>query len=211
MIPSKIKTVYSSDISQEPVQEAARIIQQGGVVVFPTTGLYGIGADACNPAAIERVFNLKQRSLTKPLSVLVKDPDAVSSMAQHIPQVAQILMNRFWPGNLTLILRANARVPKLLTAGTKKIGVRVPAHPIATALLRWVDGPVTATSANISGHAGCSRITDLDPNILNGVELVLDAGLLKGGIGSTVVDVTFDPPKILREGMVSSADILAAL
>jgi len=201
----------SDTILREQVIKAARIIQQGGVVVFPTTGLYGIGADAANPAAIERIFKIKHRSLGKPISVIVKDENDVGSLATYIPPTARILMARFWPGNITLILSGKPHIPELLTAGTGKIGIRVPAHPVAAVLINQVDCPITATSANLSGYAGCSRITELDPSIIDSVDMVIDAGALKGVAGSTVVDVTVDPPEILREGVVPTLDILAVL
>ncbi len=113
----------------------------------------------------------------------------------------------FTAGKVTVVYDAAASLPERLTAGTGKIGIRLPAHPVAAALVKTLSFPITATSANLSGRPGCSQIADLDPRVTDEVDLVLDAGPLAGGMGSSVVDVTVDPPRILREGAVSSTDI----
>ena len=120
-------------------------------------------------------------------------------------------MDHFWPGRITLVFKAAADVPSYLTAGTGKIGIRLPGHPAAAALLRVLPTPLTGTSANLSGKPGCRRIEDLENQIAGSLDLILDAGTLNGGIGSTVVDVTIEPPKILREGEVSGAEIMTIL
>ena len=120
-------------------------------------------------------------------------------------------MNRFWPGDITLIFEAQESLPQNLTAGTGKIGIRLPQHPIAIALTKAVQNPITATSANLAGLDGCSRTADLDRLLTDNVDLILDAGTLQGGSGSTVVDVTLTPPVILREGAVPASDIWEAL
>ncbi|MDH3882554.1 MAG: Sua5/YciO/YrdC/YwlC family protein, partial [Desulfobacteraceae bacterium] len=117
----------------------------------------------------------------------------------------------FWPGRVTLVFDARDTLPGLLTAQTGKIGVRLPGHPVAAEILRQVKGPVTGTSANLSGRPGCSRLADMGFQITGQVDLVLDAGTLQGGIGSTVVDVTEAPPRILREGQVTAGQIMGSL
>ena len=190
------------------IAEAAGCIHTGGVVVFPTRSLYGIGADAFNARAIARVFDLKQRPAAKPILVLIASPADLAPLVQGIPPAGRCLMEHFWPGGLTLVFEAAVGVPSSLTAGTGKIGIRIPLHPVARALVAAVGRPVTATSANISGHTGGTRVADLDPALAGGVDLVLDAGVLPGGRGSTVVDVTTDPIQILREGNVPALQIL---
>jgi L-threonylcarbamoyladenylate synthase len=118
-------------------------------------------------------------------------------------------MDAFWPGRLTLVFEARNSLPDQLTAQTGKIGIRLPGHPVAAAIARQVKGPVTGTSANISGQPGCCRAQDLDPAIAGQLGLILDAGTLIGGIGSTVVDVTSTPPQILREGAVTAKEVLS--
>ena len=193
------------------IASAADILGRGGVIAFPTSGLYGLGADAFNPLAVDRVFAIKQRPPGKPLLVLLPDRDAVHEVAAGVPSAALHLMDRFWPGRVTIVLDALSGLPESLVAGTGKVGVRVSGHPVARALASEFGRPITGTSANISGRPGCSRIADLDNRIAAQLDLILDAGRLTGGQGSTVVDVTGGAPVILREGVVSNREILAAL
>jgi len=185
------------------IDEAARIIKAGGIIIFPTRTLYGIGADASNPDAVNRVFSIKQRLSTKPISILVDSISAARSLVAEVPPAADALMEKFWPGRMTIVFKARAQVPPILTAGTGKIGIRVPEHPVAVQLVQSLDVPVTGTSANFSGSQGCHRVMDLPPDMIRQMNLILDAGSLMGGIGSTVIDVTTTPPTILREGVVS--------
>ena len=124
----------------------------------------------------------------------------IQTLATDIPAPAKKLMNTFWPGHLTLVFKAKPHIPKQLTAGTGKIGIRIPIHPVARALVSQVDFPITGTSANLSGQPGCTRIEDLAASIRKNVHLILDAGPVKGGIGSTIVDVTQTPVAVLRQG-----------
>jgi L-threonylcarbamoyladenylate synthase len=189
------------------VDLSARIIRQGGIVVFPTSGLYGLGADAFNPDALARVFRIKQRPADKPVLILVRETGDLGTLVTEVSPAAHRLVDHFWPGRVTLVFRASARVPTLLTGGTGKIGVRVVKHPVAVALLEGVGGPITATSANRTGFPACADIADLDPQVTAASDLVLDAGPLAGGAGSTVVDVSRAVPRVLREGVVTTAEI----
>jgi L-threonylcarbamoyladenylate synthase len=189
--------------------EAARIIKSGGLVIFPTRTLYGMGVDALNPVAVNQLFEAKQRPADKPVSVLVKSISAVWSLVDEIPSLAEELMKKFWPGRMTIVFKAGKRVPSTLTANTGKIGIRVPEHPVAVKLVNALDFPVTGTSANFSGHPGAYQVADLPAELSQQVGLILDAGQLNGGVGSTVVDVTTSPPTILREGAVSQRDVFS--
>ncbi len=193
------------------IAAAGKIIRNGGVVVFPAKCLYGLAVDALNPKAVERVFDIKQRPVTNPLLVLIDNMNQLDLLVQKIPPIAICLIKRFWPGNITLVFNALPNLSPALTAGTGKIGVRIPGHPVARELVKQVEIPITGTSANISGRAGCSDIALLDPEISKRVDMILDAGILKGGAGSTVVDVTCDPVKVLREGVVPRVKILELL
>ncbi|MDA3898578.1 MAG: L-threonylcarbamoyladenylate synthase, partial [Desulfobacteraceae bacterium] len=172
------------------IEKAADIVKKGGMLLFPTRTLYGIGVDAFNPDAVNRVFKIKQRATDSPLSVLVKSINDVTSLAAEIPSAALKFMETFWPGSLTIVFKARPEVPSGLTAGTGKIGIRIPEHPVAVRLVESLDCPLTGTSANLSGHPGADCIEDLPSEIITGVDLVIDSGKLKGGTGSTVVDVT---------------------
>lgn len=190
------------------IEEAARIIRAGGVICFPTTSLYGLGADAFNAHAVERIFDIKGRSHQKPILILIHHKQELEKLARRIPPMAEDIMRKFWPGKITLVFEAGDKLPSNLTADTGKIGVRLALHPVAAALVQAVGSPITATSANVSGTPGRASIADLDARIAKNADLVLDAGELAGGKGSTVLDVTGDFPEILREGTVSASDIL---
>lgn len=208
--PDKIRQVSPNRPAPVAIREAAEIIEKGGIVIIPTRCLYGLAADAFNAAAVQKIFGLKNRPADNPILVLIKTKDELSRLARDIPAYADRIMNRFWPGKVTLIFHARGGLPVELTAGSGKIGVRLPGHPIARAVVQATPNPITGTSANLSGKAGCSRVAKLAPEIAEKVDLIIDAGPLKGGAGSTVVDVTESSPKILREGEVSAGDILTS-
>ena len=207
----QIKRINPKEPEQEIIAEAVGVIRRGGVIVFPTRCLYGLGADALNPNAVERIFEIKQRPQNNPILVLIHSKKQLEMLVEKIPPDAVAIMEGFWPGQVTLVFDARDTLPGLLTAQTGKIGVRLPGHPVAAAILRQIKSPVTGTSANVSGCPGCNRLPDMPPQITGQVDLVLDAGTLQGGVGSTVVDVTVVPPRILREGQISGAQIMGAL
>lgn len=189
------------------ISRAATVIKSGGVVLFPAKCLYGLAADAMDRRAVERVFQIKHRPRTNPLLVLINDEKDLASLVKEIPASARALMDRFWPGDVTIVFHGCEELPKALTAGTGKIGIRMPQHPVARALVRKAGVPVTGTSANFSGTEGCNAVSLIDMELLEQVDMVLDSGVLRGGMGSTVVDVTENPVKILREGQVLKNEI----
>ncbi len=191
------------------IAQAVEVLRHSGLVVYPTRCLYGLGADATNPAAVARIFAAKGRSPDQPVSVICKDSAAVEAVVGRVTPLARKIMERFWPGAVTIVMEAGRGVAAGLSAGTGKIGVRRPAHPVALALAEAMGGPITATSANPSGAEGCFRVRDLPASILDRVDLVLDAGVLQGGVGSTVVDATGTRPLVLREGVVAAQEILS--
>ena len=207
MCPPILREIDPQKPELEIIAEAAAIIEQGGVLAFPTRCLYGLGADAFNPEAVERVVQIKQRSEENPILVLIDSRRQLISLVKHVSPVADAIMDAFWPGRVTLVFEARDSLPGPLTARTGKIGVRLSGHPVASALAKHVQRPLTGTSANISGQPGCYRARDLDPAITNQLGLILDAGTLIGGVGSTVVDMTVTPPQILREGAITSLDL----
>ena len=193
------------------IDTAVRILERGGVIAFPTGSLYGLGADAQNAGAVDRVFAIKIRASDKPLLILVPDRKVVFDLAAEVPPAAKRLMDRFWPGQVTIVFKALPGLPANLTAGTGRIGIRLPGHPVARALVSAFGRPITGTSANLSGQRGCHHIDEMDTLLIEQLDLVLDAGQLKGGIGSTVVDITGNEPIVIREGIVSKQTILAAV
>ena len=204
---NKIAKINITHPDAELIADAARIIRDGGVVVFPTTTLYGLGADAFNAEAVNRIFHLKQRPANKAILVLIKDKDELGRLAAVIPPAATAIMKKFWPGKVSLVFQAKDGLSANLTAGTGKIGIRLPRLNIARQLVQATGCPITGTSANLSGSAGCFQVEDLDEKIVDGVDLILDAGPLRGGAGSTVVDVTGETPLILRQSELSPEDI----
>jgi L-threonylcarbamoyladenylate synthase len=201
-ISTRVVRVDPVEPDRSVMRAAAARIQAGGLVAFPTESFYGLGADALDPAAIARVFEIKGRPDDKPLLVLVDSIDMVTELAAAIPDGARALMARHWPGALTLVLRAAARVPAGLTGGTGTVGVRLPGHAVARALVAAAARPVTAPSANPDGAPPPQTAGDVRGYFDGRVELILDGGTTAGGAGSTVADCTVWPPRILRQGPV---------
>jgi len=195
----------------EKLAEAVRILRQGGIIAFPTETFYGLGADARNASAVERIFRIKGRDFRNPISVIVADDSGMVTLVEEVPSAARILMKTFWPGPLTLVFRASASVLPRLTAGTGKIGIRVSSHPVARLLAAGLGGPVTATSANRSGRPECTSADAVIHALAGFSGPVVDSGETPGGAGSTILDVTLSPPRILREGAISGDRIMEAL
>lgn len=185
-------------VSDADIDRAARAIREGNAVIFPTETVYGLGADALNPAAIERVFELKGRARDKPLSLGV--PDVETALTYTTPTDREHrFMEQFLPGPVTVIVERKAVVPDELTGGLDKVGIRIPDHEVALSLLREVE-PVTATSANVSGQQSAHVVEDIDPELREAVAAVLDAGETRG-TESTVVDV--EAGRIHRRGTLA--------
>ncbi len=189
------------------IRHAGKVLRSGGVVCFPTSGLYGLGALWNDEVAVRRIYTIKERDPSKPILILIRSRSDIFDLVTEIPDVAVRLMDRFWPGRLTLVFAAAPSVPEMLTAGSGKIGIRLPNHRVAQALVNQTGAPITGTSANVSGESGCHDIAELSAEVLGAVDLVLDAGLLAGGPGSTVVDVTSDPVRVLRWGALSKNEL----
>lgn len=192
------------------IEEAKRLLLRGEVVAFPTETYYGLAADARNESAVAKVFAAKQRASDVAVALIARDLDAVRALAAgELPVTASDLAAAFWPGPLTIVIRAAASVPAALTAGTGTIGVRVSPHPVAAALAEAF--PITATSANVSGRPALRGAAEVAAE-LPGIALVLDGGETAGGLPSTLIDVTADPPRIVRAGAISAEairDVLA--
>lgn len=186
----------------ETIQEAVTVLKKGGVIVFPTRGLYGLGVDAYNPKAVQKLFRLKKRAPHNPILILIRNREVIHEVADIVPPEAIALMDQFWPGDITIVLKAKPALPETLTGGTGKIGLRIPAHPVAKNLVMTHDYPITGTSANISGTAACVDINRMDFDFRKKIDLILDAGPLAGGPGSTVVDFSEIPFRLIREGRI---------
>lgn len=209
---SNIIRISSSDPDPEIIDQAGWILsQKKGIVIFPAKCLYGVAVNALDSNAIQKVFDLKQRPPDKPLLVLVKNRKMIEALVTDIPTDAVKLMDAVWPGNLTLIFNAQEYLPKTLTAGTGKIGIRIPSHPVAHELVKQVNFPITGTSANISGEKGVWKINQLPESFLNTADLILESDPLQGGKGSTIADITQTPVQVLREGEILESQIRTIL
>lgn len=191
------------------IAHAADCLRRGGLVAFPTETVYGLGAHARDRRAVARIFEAKGRPATDPLIVHVSALEAAAALVSDTPDVARALAARFWPGPLTLVFHRATTVPLEVTAGLETVAVRVPAHPVARALLEAADLPIAAPSANLfsrpSPTCAAHVLADLDGR----VDIVLDAGPTHVGLESTVLDLTQDPPVVLRPGAVTIEALLA--
>lgn len=201
-------TVAYQPCSMADLNRAVAVLNGGGVVAFPTETYYGLAVDPLNPLALNYLFSLKQRDISKPILTLVDDRASLASLAQDIPIIYEPLMKEFWPGPLTLIFQARLNLPTLLTAGTSTIGVRHSSHPFARQLLRAFGRPLTATSANISGYAAAVDAYEVKTQFGSKIDVVFDGGRTPGTVGSTIIGLEGDRLKLIREGVIPYRDIL---
>ncbi|HXC62589.1 MAG TPA: L-threonylcarbamoyladenylate synthase [Nitrospiria bacterium] len=214
MSKPKIKRSSEKIVRVDPVHpqpellaKAADLIHRGGVIAFPTETFYGLGADALNRQAIERIYAIKGRDRSKPILILVEARDRINAFVKPFPSMAERLMTAFWPGPLTILFQANDRLPIELTAGTGKIGIRFPSHPVVRALLSAVGVPLTGTSANRADGRSPQTAEEVRNSIGLELDLILDGGSTPGEKPSTVLDCTTSPFQIVREGIVSRGDL----
>ncbi len=193
------------------IQQAAEILRRGGLVAFPTETVYGLGANALDAQAVARIYEAKGRASNNPLIVHVGDVDAAQELVDAWPDTAQRLAERFWPGPLTLVLPRNSRIPDIVTGGGNTVGVRVPAHPVALALLRASGLPIAAPSANRSLQLSPTRAAHVLSGLDGRIDALLDGGPTRGGLESTVLNLTTKRPTLLRPGLVSPAEIEAVV
>lgn len=191
------------------IEAALKILREGGIIAFPTDTVYGLAAPAFSPQGIEKLYQIKDRALTKAIPILIGALDQLSSIAPDMPASAQVLAARFWPGALTLVVARNPALPAILSAGPT-VAVRMPDHAFALELIQQ-SGALAATSANLSGQANPLSADDVIAQLGGRVDLVLDGGPVDGGIPSTIVDCTTENPAILRQGAIPEDQIFAAL
>jgi L-threonylcarbamoyladenylate synthase len=201
-MPARILKTDTQEDLQIAIKEAKDVILTGGLVAIPTESFYALAVNVTDEKAIHRLAAAKKRPENNPILILIPSVDAVNDYVDSVPAVAAKLMKHFWPGGLTLVFEARASVSSLLTAGTGKIGVRLSSHFLPTELARLAGVAITGTSANLSGQPGCRNAQEVLAALGDEIDVVLDGGETQGGKGSTVLDVTVDPPLILREGMI---------
>ena len=195
--------------SSRVFEEAARVLRRSGVIAMPTETFYALGAFVRDDVAIRRVCAIKGRPQGKPLLALIADRAELTALVGEVTSAATTLIERFWPGPLTLIFPASPLLPEVLTAGTGSVGVRQSAHAGLVSLLRHV-GPLTGTSANRSGEPPARTAEEVQTTLGSEVDLILDGGSTMGGLPSTIVD-TVGPLRLLREGPISRQQIEVAL
>jgi L-threonylcarbamoyladenylate synthase len=197
-----VKIFHDDTLQDAAYDEMVSLLRSGCIIAFPTDTAYGLGGDPFNEAAVERIFEIKGRKETKPILMLVNS----IAMAQFVIKpnpVFHAVASRFWPGPLTVILRAAPSVPSKVTAGTNTIGVRWPVAPFATTLVERFGKPLTATSANRSGMSSAITAEEVRMQLGDSVDALVDGGTLPWRGGSTLLDLTPDPPVLLREGPIS--------
>ena len=188
------------------IAEAADIVKNGGLVAFPTETVYGLGANAFDEAACQKIYDIKSRPYDKPLSLMVAGYEMIYQIAEVSP-FAEKLIKEFLPGALTLILPKKAIVPYFVTAGAKSVGIRIPNNEIALALIKAADCPIAAPSANLSGESPPVTAQEIYKTFYGKIPLILDGGTCEFKTSSTIIDLTGERPVILREGAISNNDI----
>lgn len=197
--------------SAEVVAHAARLLRSGRLVAFPTETVYGLGANALDPSAVERIYAAKGRPEYNPLIVHVADAGAARNLVRSWTEQAEILANALWPGPLTLVLPKRAIIPDSVTAGLPSVAVRVPSHPVARALLVAAEIPIAAPSANRSMTLSPTTGAHVERSLADAVDLILDAGPTPVGIESTVIDLSTENPTLLRPGTITLSQIEALI
>jgi len=193
-------------ITEDAMAEAVRILSAGGLVAFPTDTVYGVGAHAFQPQAVEKLYTAKIRARDKAIPLLLAKADDLSLVAESVPPAVRLLAERFWPGGLTLVVRKRASVSEAVSPGPT-VAVRVPDHPITQALIAALGAPLATSSANLAGNPSPATAQEVVAELAGRIELILDGGPCPGGIPSTVLDLTSDPPTILRSGAIAEEDI----
>ncbi len=190
---------------------AVEVLQRGGIVVFPTDTVYGVGAHALTDSAVAKLYQVKERPREQPIALLIAQAEDMATLASYVPHIAWQLAERFWPGGLTLVLPKAPSLATLATAGGDTVALRIPNHPFTLALIRALGAPIATTSANLAGLPSPVTAQQAREQLGERVDLVVDGGRCPGGIESTVLDLSGPTPVILREGAVSRSQLNEAL
>lgn len=200
---TKILKIDERHMDAAMIAEAGEILKAGGLVAFPTETVYGLGGDALNPASSKKIYEAKGRPSDNPLIVHIAHMEALPDIVKEVPETAKKLAKAFWPGPLTMILHKSEAVPRETTGGLDTVAVRMPSHPVALAFIEAAGGYVAAPSANRSGRPSPTRAEYVAEDLDDRVEMILDGGDVELGLESTIVDLTVEPPVILRPGFVT--------
>jgi L-threonylcarbamoyladenylate synthase len=198
---------WREENAKEFWDEAQRVLKGNGIIAVPTDTFYALGANPFQEAALSRLFALKQRAPGKPVLLLVDGQAMLKQLVREVPDPARRLMEKFWPGPLTIILPSLSHLPRLLTAATGTIGVRQPRHELICRLITALGCPITGTSANRSGRPPLTRAAEVVRELGEGVDLILEAGDCPGGLPSTIIDVSSFPPRLVRAGAIPKMEL----
>lgn len=204
---AKIVKVDKENPDINVLKEASQILETGGLVAFPTETVYGLGADALNPDAVKKIFEVKGRPSDNPIIVHIGKKEQVYSLTEYVPSMAERLIEKFWPGPLTLIFYKSNLINDVVTAGSPKVGIRLPKNNIALKLLEIFGRPIAAPSANASGRPSPTKAEHVMEDIGDKIDMIIDGGDVSWGVESTVLDVTLDPPVIYRPGACTKEEI----
>ena len=196
-----------NNLNYDKLKKPAQIIKKGGIVIFPTETVYGIGTNGLDENAIQKLYEVKQRPLNKPISLLVNNLEMVEKIAKNITEVEYRLMEKFFPGPLTIILEKRDIIPDILTSNTNTVGIRMPSGEIAKKLIEFAGVPIATSSSNISGKPSGTNITDIKKDFKGKVDCFIDNGESELGIPSTVIRIIDNIPHILRQGTISEEEI----
>ena len=207
----RIIPVDPRDPSDRGIEEAAVLLGKGCIIAYPTETFYGLAVDGTNEAALEKVFDVKGRDSRTPVSLIIGDRSDLDGLVRSVPEAGRRIADAFWPGGVTILFEASSTVSEKLTGGTGKIGIRLSSDILATGLARRLGRPLTATSANRTGEAECCTAEEVVAALGDRLDAVLDGGATPGPPGSTIIDVTVEPPRVLREGVVTTDRLMAVL
>jgi L-threonylcarbamoyladenylate synthase len=209
LVRAEIIKINTENPEASLIRYAADQIRAGQVLGMPTDTFYGLAADPLNLRAVERVYEIKSRSRHKPLSLLIESTDQAEDLAKPLPEEFYALARRFWPGPLTMIVRAASRLPLKVTANTGNVALRIPAAKIPLEVVRAAGLPITATSANLSGAAECTTAVAVRDQLQDRISIIVDGGISPREVASTIVDLTDEEArwKVIREGAISNQEI----
>jgi L-threonylcarbamoyladenylate synthase len=192
---------------ERQIARAVRILKKGGVVAFPTDTLYGLGANAFDEDAVLKIYEIKSRPRDLALTLLLADIAQIKVVGEDIPKLAWELAERYMPGALTIVVKKSAAVSHIISGERDTVAVRVPNHPVPIALIRGLGAPITGTSANLSGAPDSATAEEVRKQLGSRVDMIIDGGMCPIGVSSTIIDLTTDPPMILREGAIKREEI----
>ncbi len=204
---TQVIKIDADNIDEIALEPAAEALKQGMTVAFPTETVYGLGANALDGIAVSKIFKAKGRPSDNPLIVHIADKEKVSELTSFIPEKAVQLMDKLWPGPLTLVMKKSSVIPREITAGLDTVAIRMPGHPVALGLIKLAGIPVAAPSANVSGKPSPTTAQHVLDDLDEKIEIVVDGGSSRVGLESTVLDVSVDPPVLLRPGGITPHQI----